>query len=752
MALHKRVRRMLVADRGRYAGIVILVLLGSFYFTVASGIAGSLERMVVTFADEGRQQDLTFTVDEPLSDLSKWETEAGATIEEQRGHNVSLPDGELRLLGANTKVDLPTVLSGHDLQRPGEVLLDPRFLEMQDLQIGDTLTLDGRPFTVVGTATVPNYVYITKNFYDVLPTTGFGIGIVSDADVDTLPSDAGDARTTYGVRFADRENLDAQLRSLRERLTDDGHVISEWLAAENNARINMPWGNISSMQSMSSPVALAFFLLSCVIVSVMIMHTLRSESVVIGTLHALGYRRRELIRHYLANPVLASAVGAGVGTLLGLVCIRPVLDTMLATYNLPDTGLWFTPLKLAFAVLGPVLLVGAVSLLVIRRILRRHSADLMKGGAKAAKVNAIERVLQLDRFRFVTMYRLREQVRNIPRLLFLMLGVSAASTIMLFGLTFNTSMSTVTDNGAVTRYAYPLEYNFNQTRNLQQDPLPGGAEPYHTLRVHPEGRESVDFYLIGMQPDSVGMKLNDLKGAQLPRDQVNITSPLADRLGLSEGDTIHIVNELDGAGYSLRIDGIVHAYGEQFVTMPLDDLNLMTGYPAGSYRTVLADHEMEFEENELAGVLDTRDPEAFDDVGAPTELIVTSVAALAVLIAVVILFLVTSLIIGENRNTISLLKVLGYRRNEIARLILNSTTPVVVIGIVLGLPLMLGFGNILYGLVAEATNMLIPMIISPLQIVIGFAVIFATYQITKRLSARRVARVPMSEALKATTE
>jgi putative ABC transport system permease protein len=186
--------------------------------------------------------------------------------------------------------------------------------------------------------------------------------------------------------------------------------------------------------------------------------------------------------------------------------------------------------------------------------------------------------------------------------------------------------------------------------------------------------------------------------------------------------------------------------------MPLDEFNRMTGHPPGSYRTVLSSHEIDFDESLLAGVMDGRDPEAFKDLSTPTMLIVTSVTALAVLIAVIVIFLVTSLMIDERRNTISLLKVLGYRGKELAKLILNSSAPVVFIGFWLGLPFMMAFGNNLQGYVAEAINMLIPMIVNPLYVLISFAVIFAMYEVTKRLCGRKLAKISMSEALKAGTE
>jgi putative ABC transport system permease protein len=748
MALRKRVWRSLNENKGRYIGIVILILLGSFYFIAATGVSGNLEKMVVGFGEEYRQEDLTFSTDRPIEDVAALESESGALIEAYRQYDVKLPDGELRLLGLSSKINLPAVLSGRGLENPRDILLDPKFCQMRGLHIGDQIELNGKTFHIVGTMAIPNYVFIIKNIYDVLPTNGFGIGIVSGADIEAFP----EAVTVYAAYFKDRENLNAQTAKLHGLLSEKGYSLSEWMDAKSNKRISLPWGNISSMKSMSFPVSMVFFLLSCLILGVMSTRMVKSDSVVIGTLYAQGYRRRELTWHYLAIPVLLSAVGGLAGLLLALPCVGPVVDSMLVYYILPAKGITFSPLNLALAVLMPVAFIGLSSFLVIRKILKKTAVELMKGDEQKAKVNSLEHALRLDRFKFNTKFQIREQVRSIPRLLFLVLGVSAASMILLYGFTFNYSMDVVMDKGALATYRYPLEYNFKEVQNLQDRAIPEGAEPYNAFRGYPEGRESVEFYLVGMEPDSIGFKINDMQGNPLSRDQVNITSPLASRLKLKEGDTIRFVNKLDGKSYSLTIDGIVQAYGVQVVYMPLDEFNRMTGQPLGSYRTVLSSHEINFDESLLAGVMDARHPEAYEDLNRPTTLIVTSVTTLAVLIAVIIIFLVTSLMIDESRNTISLLKVLGYREKELAKLILNSSAPAVFIGFWLGLPFMLAFGNILYGIVAEVMNMVIPMIVNPLHVLISFVVIFGVYEVTKWMCRQKLAKISMSEALKAGTE
>jgi putative ABC transport system permease protein len=79
---------------------------------------------------------------------------------------------------------------------------------------------------------------------------------------------------------------------------------------------------------------------------------------------------------------------------------------------------------------------------------------------------------------------------------------------------------------------------------------------------------------------------------------------------------------------------------------------------------------------------------------------------------------------------------------------LNSATPAVIVGILLGFPAMLAFANLLFGLVADTLNLLIPMTVNPWHVVISFVVIYVVYEATKRLSGRKLAKIAMSDALK----
>src|SRR5262249_39750133 len=150
MALRKRVWRILLENKGRYIGIVMLILIGSFYFTTATGVSGSLEKLVVDYAKTNMQEDLTFSPDKNIEDNPALESESGALIEAYQQRDVKLPDGqgELRLLTPTSKINIPTVLSGKKLENPGDILLDPSFLQKHGLAVGGHIELNGKTFHI----------------------------------------------------------------------------------------------------------------------------------------------------------------------------------------------------------------------------------------------------------------------------------------------------------------------------------------------------------------------------------------------------------------------------------------------------------------------------------------------------------------------------------------------------------------------------------------------------------------------------
>ncbi len=749
MALNKRIFRILKESTLRYIGILLLIILGSYTFVIAAEISRNLDNLVTTFTEGHMQEDLSFRTDKEIEDITELEEAANAVIEKSVSSDAALSESlTLRLLSKTNKLNIPAVIEGRELAGTGEILLDPAFAKANGYSAGSQIEAAGKTFTVVGFVSLPHYIYPLKNVYDIMVSpNNFGVGVISSEDFEGI----GNALSIYSVRFNDREkSLNKQAAELRGLLHEKGITESDWIDIMNNKRARMAWASITGLKTMSVPVPAAMFLLSCLIIGIMIWRMIQRESVIIGTFYAQGYRGRELMRHYMTVPMLLAVSGGAAGSVLAVPTVSPSVEAMVSYYNVPVTGIEISALNVLIGILTPVLFLGVSSYFVIRSELKLSPAELMRGGKQKNKVNVLERTFKLERFKFTTKFKLREQFRSISRLLFLLFGITGASVLMLLGFTIMNSMNYAFKNSTEGTYRFEYEYAL---KDIQQGKAPEGAEIFNAGRFYPESNEEIEFYVTGVETDSTILTLNGKDGSPLPNDQINITKPLADRLDIKEGDSVSFINKQDGKSYTFRIDAVADSYAGQFIFMPIDEFNAQMGFSENSYTGIWSTRALDIPEELLSGTKSLSETaNAMDELLGPMSSMVAAMTAVASVVGLIIIYLVTSLIIEENKNTISLFKIFGYGRREIGSLILNSSTIIILVGFIISIPVMAVSMDAMYGYLGDMINLVLPTIINPFYVVLCFVAVMLTYQLSKLLCTKKVNAVSMSEALKALTE
>jgi putative ABC transport system permease protein len=143
---------------------------------------------------------------------------------------------------------------------------------------------------------------------------------------------------------------------------------------------------------------------------------------------------------------------------------------------------------------------------------------------------------------------------------------------------------------------------------------------------------------------------------------------------------------------------------------------------------------------------------AFDSVIEPLWIGLVFVALFAVFIALMALSVVTTLTVEEERVTISLLKVVGYRADELNKMVLGSGIFVVAVGFGLSIPLLLTSLGKLLTKTTSGISFSLPIRLSPLSIVVCAVIMLATYLVSLRAARRKVLGVQMAVSLKAARE
>jgi len=272
----------------------------------------------------------------------------------------------------------------------------------------------------------------------------------------------------------------------------------------------------------------------------------------------------------------------------------------------------------------------------------------------------------------------------------------------------------------------------------------------------PFARKSDDnttFTVYGVNPDSKYISFKDKSGNTLKSDKIIITKPLADKFNIKPNDIVKLINRLDSKEYSIIVDSIAETFVGQYIYIPLDTLNDMLGLPSDSYIGLWSTEKIDIPENKLLAVVTVDDmKKAFDTMTKPLQVAIGGIAFMSFIIGLIVIYVVTSLTIEENKDNISLLKVLGYRKKEVYSLILNSSRFIVILGYILGVPLLLGSLNALFKSMTKEMSLSFPVTIDYVYILIGFIIIYLTFELSKLLSRKKINRISMAESLKSRIE
>lgn len=743
MIINKKIKRTMLESRSQYVGSIALIVLSCLMFTMFSLLSINMGSLTSNFEADYRQEDVHFVTDKKLANIEALEKQFHAEIEESM--TVDYPvseDKTLRIFSENTKVNLPAIIKGGALKKGG-ILIDPSYAKANKLKPGDIIKIYDKGFTLNGFLSLPNYIYPLRTETDILnDPNSFGIAVISKEDFNDLGRGSG----SYAVRYLSNElNLNESISQFKAALRMQGIILLNWTNITDNPRVTFVTLKLAGIDQMSTSLPIAVLLLTCILTGIVMWRMLEKESIIIGTLYALGYRKKEILRHYLLYPLILSLTGGLLGTLLGMLTLRPMLAFMVSYFNIPVGSLNFDTSYLVLSVLLPVVFLIVSSVLIIGKSLKRTPVELMRGSKESSKVGWMEKRIRLDRFRFRTKFQIREQLRSMARSAFLLFGIIMATMLLLMGFASKSSIEYLMKDAFNEAFQYKYHYVFNSIRQGKPDAGEAFSELPFTLKTN----DKLSFTIYGVSPGSKFISFKDKEGNELKPDKIIITKPLAEKLDVKQGDIIEAVNRLDSKQYSLKVGSIAETYVGNYVYMPIDELNTMIGFPAGSYMGLWSTEKLDIPENELLAAVTVEDMrKAFDAMTKPLQASIGVISLLSFLIGLLVIYVVASLIIEENKGTISLMKVLGYHKKEIYSLILNSSTFTVIVGYVLGVPLLLASLRAMFESLTKEMNLSFPITIEFGYIIAGFAVIYLTYELSKLLSRKKVNRISMAEALK----
>lgn len=747
MVINKKIKRTIMENKSQYFGSLALIVISCLLFTMFNQLKSNMNKITSSFEENYNLEDASFVTEKKILNVKNLESKFNVLLEESRSVDYEVSSGKiLRILTYNTKVNIPAVTEGK-LPDKGEILIDPAYARANKLKIGNHITLYKKIFKISGFMSLPNYIYPLKSENDLISDpNSFGIAVIGKDDFDKINM----GNRFYSIRFkGSRNNLNYRMSNVKDYLNRSNIVVLRWISASENPRITYVNLKLEGINKMSSSMPIAILAITCILTGVVMWRMLKKEFTSIGTLYAIGYKKREIMNHYMRYPLIIAVLGGILGTILGGFALNPMLNLMITYFNMPIESIEFNLKYIFISIILPVIFLGVSGYFVINKALKYSPLQLMRGGDQKSKVSFIERNLKLDRFKFSTKFKIREQLRNTGRSAFLLLGIIFATMLLLLGFAQKSSFDFLINKSFGEAFSYRYYCVFNSL----QIGKPAIGEAFLEIPFAVKEDNNTGLTIYGINSNSKYVLLKNMSGEKLNYEKVIITRPLAERLKVKSGDAIDIVNKLNSKSYKITIDSIAETYAGEYIFMPISRLNNMLKYPSNSYIGLWNINKIDIPQSKLlsSGTVDDL-KNAFNSMTQPLQYSVAIVSFISFLIGLIVVYVVTSLIIDENRKSISLMKVLGYRKKEIYSLILNSSFFIVVLGYILGIPLLLISLEAMFKSLTKSMNFEFPVVIDYPYIILGFLILWFTYEISKMLNKRKINRIKMEEALKSEME
>ncbi len=637
------------------------------------------------------------------------------------GRFVSLPDDDRPHL-----VELH-LLRGR-LPEPGrddEVALSDAFARAHGLDPGDTLSVVVNErrlaLQVVGEVLSPEYVYAMAPGSVVPDDELFGVLFARRQVV----------AAAFGMQGAFNDVVLTLARGVEPRavIAEVDRQLAPYggLGAVPRAEQPSHWfisNELEQLQSMGRLLPTIFLGVATFLFGVVLARLVTQQRGEIAVLKAFGRRDGELAAHYGKLVVLVALVAAGAGVAAGARMGGAMVELYRPYFRFPRLEHTLET-RLVVAAVGVSLgaaLFGAAR--AVRRVARMAPAEAMRPPSPPSfRPTFVERLGLTRRLSVPTRIVLRNLERKPLRAATSILGTAAGGALLFAGL----AMSDSIDHAIVTQFTRAQHEDMTVTLGAPRGPaavaaferLPGvrRAEPFRAVDVRVRhGARYRRVALEGVAPGATLRPPIDAEGAPrpVPARGLALSEGLADVLGVGLGDTV-LVETLEGARptFAAEVTGLYTALVGLGARMDARELARAIGEgPTYSGAHLLVDpaQRAALDEALRGAPLVIAAGAREDTLRRFRETTAESMGFMAFFLVLFAAVLVAGVVYNDARVTLAergrelaSMRVLGYRRGEVAAIFLGETWSLAAVGVPLGL--VLGAGLAWVTLAGAATEM-----------------------------------------------
>lgn len=675
--------------------------------------------------------------------------------EDEDNDNDGKSDGTIRVYAKTDDINLACLLDGDFPQNENEIAVDRMHADNAGMKVGDKISVSGKEFKITGLIAYVNYSTLHEKKTDLMfDAIKFDVAMVTQEGFDRLDKSI---HYSYAWKYdhapaddiEEKEQSDSFMEAVVTQVMLAGNDMEDYTPKYGNPAINFATDDMGSDKAMGGMLLDILVVIIAFIFAVTISNTIANESSAIGTLRALGYTKGELVCHYLSMPVIVTLLAAIVGNILGYTVFKNVVVSMYYnSYSLPVYKTIWNPDAFLKTTVLPVIIMLVVNLIVIVRMMQHTPLQFLRHDMKK---NKSKKAMRLPRWNFMSRFRLRIMFQNKANYLILFVGILFIMEMLAMAVGMPDTLDyykSNTDGMMFAKYQYVLKSYVDEEGNIVSTGNKDAEKFDMTSLLKKSDALDEEVSIYGIADNSSYVKINDFDS--LKKNEVYISDSFSQKYALNEGDEVKLDAQYEKKTYTFKVKGIYDKSQSIAVFMPIDKFADIFDLKDDQFSGFLSDTKIkDIDENNIATTITIHDiTKMADQLDHSMGAYMSYFQVLCILLAAVMIYLLTKLIIEKNETAISMTKILGYENKEIASLYLVSTSIVVVladlISVVIGTLVM----KVAWKMMLFSYSGWFAFKVKPLGYIKMFAFVLIGYLIVMVFDFKRIKKIPMDQALK----
>lgn len=659
-------------------------------------------------------------------------------------------DGAALTVTENADVSGMMLISGEKYSKDDTdgVWLSDKYAAANGFKLGDSITFKYKNLEIKckikGLIKASEYLICVRDSSQLMPDFDtFGFAYISPALY----------KKSAGAEFYPQINVisDLNKKEFTEKTEKALGKTTLILTKEESGSYSLAQGEADEGKTMGA-VLPVLFLLIAVLTMVTTMHRLTAkEKTQIGTLKALGFKNRRILRHYTSYAfmigILGTAIGIGLGYSVAYFIMNPN-GTMGTYFDMPYWRLKM-PGFCIIVTAAIIVLLTFIGFLSVKQMLKGTAADALRPYTpKKMKPLAIEKTKAFHKLSFGTRWNMRDIMRHKSRTAMSLVGIIGCTILVVGSLGMRDTMAEFLSmyyDGAL-KYSSRIYFSEDATAE-QRDKISEeyGGDRSATVGVQIEDKTvSLDIY--GLKNNTVRFPSDKGGYTDLKDNGAYICERLAEKFELDTGDTFVLSPYGTDKKYTLKLNGIIRSTSECVVITEeyADTLNIYYTPDSVYTKTVKKDIKSD------AAIKTVQSKQAImDSFDSFLEIMNSMIFVLvggALVLGIVVLYNLGVMSYTERYREMATLKVVGFKDGKIGRLLIGQNMWLSLLGIIVGLPL--GALTLDYLLKKMASEYEMRMYIGPVTYIVSIALTFGVSLLVSLMVARKNKKIDMVEALK----